>query len=87
MGQLPGFALGFVVGWAARSTVDSSREMVVKVVSLGFTAIEHIRRILALERERLDDLVAESRQYAQARSAGHGGATATTSEPTAREYR
>ncbi len=57
--------MGFAFGWVARSTVDSSRDALVKVVSLGFSAVEHVRRIVALERERLDDFIAESRQHAE----------------------
>lgn len=83
MGQISGFAFGLVVGWAARSTVDSSREMVVKLVSLGFTMTEHVRRILALERERLDDLVAEGRHRAEGEV---DGVPASKREPAAHAY-
>jgi hypothetical protein len=53
--------VGFTSGWIARSTVDSSREAVVKLVALGYEAVARARRIFALERERLDDLAAEAR--------------------------
>lgn len=55
------FAAGFVSGWIVRSTVDSSREAVVKLVALGYEAAARARRLFALERERLDDLAAEAR--------------------------
>jgi hypothetical protein len=58
------FTAGFAAGWIARSTVDSSREAVVKLVSLGYEAAARVRRIFALERERLDDLAAEARMRA-----------------------
>lgn len=62
------FAAGFAAGWIVRSTVDSSREAVVKIVSLGYEAAARGRRIFALERERLDDLAAEARARVDATS-------------------
>jgi hypothetical protein len=53
--------VGFASGWIARSTVDSSRQAVVKLVAFGYAAAARARRIFAIEREYLDDLVAEAR--------------------------
>jgi hypothetical protein len=55
------FAAGFASGWVARSSVDSSRGAVVAAVATYFKAIERLKRIVAIEREHLEDLVAEGR--------------------------
>lgn len=60
------FAAGFAAGWIVRSAVASSHDAVVKLVALGYDTAERARRILALERERFDDLVAEARVQASA---------------------
>lgn len=86
------FAAGVVTGWIARSTVDTSRDAFVKLVSLSFGAAERARRIFALEREWLDDLVAEARTRAQARrprashTAANGGAATPGRENGAYEH-
>jgi hypothetical protein len=63
MSRLAAFTAGVAVGWISRSTVDSSHDAVVKLVSLGYAAAARARRILALERELLDDLIAEARAH------------------------
>ncbi len=65
MTRIASFAAGVAAGWIARSTVDSSRDAAVRLVELGYLAAERLRRILALEREWLDDLVAEARARAR----------------------
>ena len=55
------FVAGFASGWVARSTVDSSRGMAVAVVATYLSAVERVKRIVAIEREHLSDLVAEGR--------------------------
>jgi hypothetical protein len=64
MARIVSFTAGFVTGWLARSTVDGSREAFVKLGAFGYNAADHIRRIIALERERADDLAAEARARA-----------------------
>jgi hypothetical protein len=61
MTRAASFAAGVLAGWMARSTVDSSREAFVRLVSLGYGAAARVRRIVALEREWLDDLFAEAK--------------------------
>jgi len=51
---------GFAGGWVVRSTVDS-RGLAVASVSAVYGALERGRRMLAIEREHLEDLVAEGR--------------------------
>ena len=55
------FAAGFASGWVARGSVDSSRGAVVAVVATYFKAVERVKRLVAIEREHLEDLIAEGR--------------------------
>ncbi len=55
------FLAGFAGGWVVRSTVDSSRGLAVAGVSTVYGALERLRTVLAIEREHLEDLVAEGR--------------------------
>ena len=63
------FVAGFASGWIARSTVDSSRDAVVKVVASYFGVVERLRRVVAMEREHIEDLVAEGRTTFEAKVA------------------
>ena len=56
-----GFVAGFAGGWMARGQVDSSRGAVVSIVAVSYTAGARVKRIVAIEREHLEDLVAEGR--------------------------
>jgi hypothetical protein len=59
---------GFAGGWVFRSSVDSTRGIAVAGVSAFYGAMERGRRLLAVEREHLEDLVAEGRsKYEMAR--------------------
>jgi hypothetical protein len=57
---------GFASGWVVRSKV-SSRGLVVGGVSAVYGAMERGRRMLAIEREHIEDLVAEGRAKAEMR--------------------
>jgi hypothetical protein len=61
MKELGIFLAGFAGGWIVRSTVDSSRGLAVAGVSTVYGALERLRTLLAIEREHLEDLVAEGR--------------------------
>jgi hypothetical protein len=61
MRSLVGFGLGFVAGWAARSTVESSRAAAVSIASAIVDAVERTRRAVAIEGDYLEDFVAEVR--------------------------
>jgi hypothetical protein len=74
---------GFAGGWVIRSSVDSTRGLAVAGVSAFYGAMERGRRLLAVEREQIEDLVAEGRsRYEIARlrsvrvSAGDGSVEA-----------
>jgi hypothetical protein len=67
MSTLVGFAVGFISGWAARSTVESSRAAVVGVASTVLDLLDRAKRAAAVEGDYLEDFVAEIR----ARAAGN----------------
>jgi hypothetical protein len=90
MKQLGIFLAGFASGWVVRSTVDSSRGLAVSGVSAVFGTLERVRRVLAIEKEHLEDLVAEGkakhaagRRHAS-RSVVGPATTATTGSPVTR---
>lgn len=69
------FVAGFATGWVVRSTVDSSRSLAVSGVSAAFGTVERLRRVLAIEKEHLEDLVAEgkAKHAARLRRKNHDG--------------
>jgi hypothetical protein len=73
------FTAGFAAGWLARSTVASSRAATVDLAAFALDAVDRLKRIVLIERERLDDVVAEARARAKswrARRNGNGAAAA-----------
>jgi hypothetical protein len=58
------FALGFAAGWVARGKTESSRAATLGMVASVFAAIERVKRAVAIERDHLEDLVAEARARA-----------------------
>jgi hypothetical protein len=60
------FLAGFAGGWVVRSTVDSSRGLAVAGISAVYGTLERARTLLAIEREHLEDLVAEGRSKHEA---------------------
>jgi hypothetical protein len=73
------FLAGFASGWVVRSTVDSSRSLAVSGVSAVFGTLERVRRVLAIEKEHLEDLVAEGKAKHEA-SLRHVGRSSTSAE-------
>ena len=58
------FMAGFASGWVVRSTVDSSRGMAVGLIAAAYGAVDRAKRLVAIEREHLEDLWAEGKaQY------------------------
>jgi hypothetical protein len=55
------FLAGFASGWVARSAVDSSHDLAVGVISMAYGAYDRTKRLVAIEREHLEDLIAEGR--------------------------
>ena len=55
-----GLASGFVTGWAARSKSDSPQGVAVKLLEMAHDAKERLVRWTSLERERLEDMLAEA---------------------------
>jgi hypothetical protein len=76
------FGLGFAGGWAARSLADSPQGVGVKLMEIAINAKERIGRWAAVERERLEDMMAEARSRAEPErpvpaEATNGSGTAT----------
>ena len=57
--------IGIAAGWAARSLADSPQGAGVKLLEIAMNAKERISRWAAVERERLEDMVAEARSKAE----------------------
>jgi hypothetical protein len=55
------FLAGFASGWAVRTTVDSSRSLAVNLISRFYGAVDRVGRAAGMEREHLEDLLAEAR--------------------------
>jgi hypothetical protein len=55
------FLAGFASGWLVRSTVDSSRGLAVGAVAAVYGTLERVKRLVAIEREHLEDIVAEGK--------------------------
>jgi hypothetical protein len=65
MRSLVGFAVGFVAGWAARSTVESSRAAAVSVAGAAADLVERVKRAAAIEGDYIEDFMAEVRSRVQ----------------------
>jgi CBS-domain-containing membrane protein len=70
MGTPLTFVAGFVAGWLTRATVDPAKSATVQIVAFGLEVVARMKRALAVERERFEDLVAEARDEAARRRAG-----------------
>ena len=81
------FAAGFAAGWLTRSTVEGSRSATVQLVAFGLDVVERIKRALAIEREHLEDVVAEAQDAVArrrtARAQRRRGPEAATAEHAA----
>ena len=55
------FGAGFAGGWAARSLADSPQGVGVKLMQIAMNAKQRLGRWAAVERERLEDMMAEAR--------------------------
>lgn len=64
--------LGFVCGWAARSTVDSPHAFGVRLFAIAQEAKTRLGRWLAVEQERITDMLAEARAQDTSYSARDG---------------
>jgi hypothetical protein len=59
------YAAGVATGWVARSAFGSLREVAVGAVATGLDVSERLRRVLATEREIIEDLFAEARSMVE----------------------
>jgi hypothetical protein len=55
------FLAGFASGWAVRTTVDSSRSLAVDLIAAFYGAVDRAGRLAGMEREHLEDLIAEGK--------------------------
>ena len=55
------FMAGFASGWAVRTTVDSSRSLAVSAIAALYGLADRVGKIAGMEREHLEDLLAEAR--------------------------
>jgi len=72
------FGVGVAGGWAIRSLSDSPEGAGVKLLEMGIKAKDRASAWAAVERERLDDMLAEAhaniaRESAAANKPGHEG--------------
>jgi hypothetical protein len=58
--------------------VDSSRALIVGAISAIYSTVDRVKRIAAIEREHLEDLVAEGRARFEARKAAAAARAAGT---------
>ena len=70
------FGAGFVSGWLPRSAVGSTREPIVRGLSLAMKLRDRMRRVAADQMEWWEDMVAEadSRRTQELREERDGGA-------------
>jgi hypothetical protein len=59
--SLLAFGVGFAGGWAARSLSDTPQGAGVKLLEIAMNAKDRVGRWAAVERERLEDMLAEAR--------------------------
>jgi hypothetical protein len=81
---------GFASGWVVRSTVDSSRGLAVGLISAAYATVDRAKRLVAIEREHLEDLWAEGKAHYEmkrAREAARPGPRKAPEAPRAREER
>ena len=79
------FGLGFTSGWVARSVAESPQELGVRLLAIAMSTKERVSQWAAIERDRLEDVVAEARSVVASKvptskrtSNGHGRATGVT---------
>ncbi len=63
------FVAGFATGWIVRSAVDSSHDLAVGLVATAYGAYDRTKRLIALERENMEDLFAEGKARYEAKRA------------------
>jgi hypothetical protein len=79
------FVAGFAAGWVVRSAVDSSHDLAVGLVATAYGAYDRTKRLIAVEREHMEDLFAEGKARYEAKRARHGSARRDASGPRVAE--
>lgn len=58
------FAIGFATGWTARGTTHSSRAAFLSILAAMLSTVDQLKRRIAIERDHLEDWIAEARARA-----------------------
>lgn len=61
---------GLLAGWVARSSVEGSRDLAVRAIAKGHELADRSKRFVAIEREHIEDLLAEGRSRYEAERSG-----------------
>ena len=64
--EVAAFFAGFTTGWAVRATANSSRALVVGLIAQVHGAADRVRTLTAIEREAIEDLLAEGKAVYEA---------------------
>ena len=67
------FMAGFAAGWVVRSAVDSSHDLAVGVIASAYDVVDRAKRLVAVEREHIEDLFAEGKARFEAKRARAAG--------------
>jgi hypothetical protein len=78
------FVAGFASGWVVRGTVDSSRDLVVGAIATAYGVMDRAKRVVAMEREHLEDLMAEGKARFEAKRARANARASATNGPATR---
>ena len=87
MGYLVSFVFGFAGGWLVRSSFDSSRTAAVRGASAVMSAMDRVKRAVAMEREHIEDLVAEARAHYESKRRGSVSTDVEPSNESVRSHR
>jgi hypothetical protein len=75
------FVAGFGAGWLTRSTFHSSKSATVQVLAFALDTVARFKRALAIEKEQLEDIMAEAHDAVVRRRAEHVREEQTDSAP------
>lgn len=64
MERIGWIAVAFAAGWLVRGKSESSRAATVTILAASMAAFDRVKRVVAIERDHLEDLVAEARARA-----------------------
>lgn len=83
MEAIGALVVGLAAGWLARAGIDSKRELAVRCLTAAYAMRDNARRFVAVERENVEDLVAEARARYEARTRRNAHDTADAAHAAA----